>query len=554
MELKNIIIEKFKKIDKIEFELSHLNIFVGSNGSGKSSILQSIHLASCAMRQAKELRPGKTSAISIHELDYLPSENYAELGHNALWGNSKTTPSSKIKFTFTDSNDAEVISWCEIRSARNAGISIQGSAPGETLRLFRPIHSDSNFSYFSSYIPGISGITNQEQKQSKRVVLKACSYGDANVYLRNALLLLKDTEISQIENWLARIIGDIELKISHNNERDLTINASATLNGKSSPLELLGTGYLQLIQIFCYVLLFKPKILLIDEPDIHLHPNVQEKLPKILHDIAQEKAIKIVISTHSPFIIRGAPVTSKIYWMENGNIQDSNHTEIELAMGWGAFGKKIILFSEDAKNDLLKKIINQWPDISSKVAFHPGNGYKSLLKKDEAKELYNTLGQKYHILVHRDRDSLTDDEVDQLINNFNDEGISLWITDHSDIEAYFCNPELICSNIPELSQQQIMQYIDNIITTKTSDIKQTFDKHREAHNHELYKHGGSPPNDVVIQELQQRFLNGAKGKFVFNQLKSKIKNNFSEEIAMQFDLSGTIADSLKQKINTILNG
>ena len=39
-------------------------------------------------------------------------------------------------------------------------------------------------------------------------------------------------------------------------------------------------------------LLFKPKILLIDEPDIHLHPSVQEKLASSLLQIAREKGIK----------------------------------------------------------------------------------------------------------------------------------------------------------------------------------------------------------------------------------------------------------------------
>ena len=38
--------------------------------------------------------------------------------------------------------------------------------------------------------------------------------------------------------------------------KDLEICAEAEVGGRSMPLELLGTGYLQLIQIFCYILLF----------------------------------------------------------------------------------------------------------------------------------------------------------------------------------------------------------------------------------------------------------------------------------------------------------
>ena len=53
MQLESIIIEKFKRIDIIDLSLADLNILVGSNGSGKSSVLQALHLASCLMRQAE---------------------------------------------------------------------------------------------------------------------------------------------------------------------------------------------------------------------------------------------------------------------------------------------------------------------------------------------------------------------------------------------------------------------------------------------------------------------------------------------------------------------
>ena len=106
------------------------------------------------------------------------------------------------------------------------------------------------------------------------------------------------------------------------------------------PLELLGTGYLQLIQIFCYILLFKTKILLVDEPDIHLHPSVQEALPSVLSGIAESQNLKIVLSTHSPFIVRGAPVASNVVWLDNGDIVSSDKSLVEMALGWGCFWQK----------------------------------------------------------------------------------------------------------------------------------------------------------------------------------------------------------------------
>lgn len=548
MILEKISVEKFKKISKANIKLADLNILVGANGSGKSSILQAIHLASCLMRQATALRNDGTSAISVNELDYLPSDDYSELGHNQRWGNQTGTASSKVKFDFKDDSDA-FNAWCEIRAARNAGISIKGDAPSKSLRLFRGAGK-----FFSAYIPGISGIPNKEEKHSKRVVLKACSFGDSNVYLRNALILLSNDDIKQIEEWLKPLVGNLKIIISHNETKDLHINAKAVLNGKSHPIELLGAGFLQLIQIFCYILLFKPTILLIDEPDIHLHPNIQEKLATVLHKIANERQLKILMTTHSPFVVRGAPTSSNIYWMENGKIKDANRETIELAMGWGAFGKKIIIVSEDSKNNYLKKVIAQWPELENIVTFFPGKGYKSLLSQDQAKELFNTLGEKFHILVHRDRDSLTDEEVQNLKNSFNCEGVSLWFTDFSDIEAYFCIPNTL-SEILNCELTEAEGYVNGTILQHSQTFRDQFNGQRRSHNQEIYQaSGGSPDTEDVWNNFQNLPLKGAKGKTLLKKLIDAIPNNrLTRSKIESFSFTAEAATSLKDEINRIIS-
>ena len=524
MNLESIRIEKFKRIDSIELPLSDLNILVGANGSGKSSILQALHLASCLMRQADRIRADSTTMVRISDLDYLPSDQYWRLGHGADWGNMATSPSSVVRFSFRDSVGENFVAQCQMRSARNAGISVQGELPEQIRTQFRGAET-----FFSGFIPGISGIPNIEQKNSKRVVLKACSFGDSNVYLRNALNLLSTNDLQQIEAWLKPLLGEVRLKVEFDDAKDLQINATAEIAGRSTPLELLGTGYLQLIQIFCYILLFRPKILLIDEPDIHLHPSVQEKLTGSLLLIARNYGIKIILTSHSPFIVRGAPADTNVIWLSDGQKQTDDRTIVELALGWGAFGKKVIVVSEDSKNDLLKKIIQQWPDIESSVTVLSGRGYKHLLKKDEAIELRNSLGGKFKILVHRDRDSLTDNEVAQLKDSYNADGVRLWLTDQSDLEAEFCDTSFL-SSLTGRPIHECETWLEAVIAQNQVPIEEQFAGQRAAHNEELYKQGGSPTNAEVWAALQARPLRGAKGKFVFKQLKNRVPGNaFSEE-------------------------
>jgi len=552
MRLSKIEIISFKRIKSVELDLADINILVGANSSGKSSIIQAVHFACCAMRQAPSVKKS-TSTINIQELDYLPSNDYKNLGYKSIWGNKKGTPSSKVNLTFTDKDNdgsSEVVASCQLRSARNAGISVSGSIPSDLLSTLR-----SKDVVFSAYTPGISGIPNEEEKKSKKVILKSCSYGDSNIILRNVLLLLKEDKIeniNHIERWISEIIGPIKISVEHDNESDLFINCNIEINGDIRPIELIGTGYLQLIQIFSYILLFNPGILLIDEPDTHLHPNVQEKLVGVLAGVAQERPMRVLMTTHSPFIVRGAPPSTKVYWVNEGNIASENRNEVELALGWGVFGKKIIIISEDKDTSLLKKIVSQWPEIDKFVAFMPGNGSRNIPTPSQATEISETLGGKYKILVHRDRDSLTDDEVNKLIKKYKDKGVSIWFTDESDIEAYFCQKGFL-QDLLVCTPKQADQYIQTIFNKNKIDIHRQFESQRVAHNRELYGAGGSPVNDDVWREIQMRPLGGAKGKYIFSQLKNIIPSSvFCENAVLNHNIQVEIATSLRNVLEQLL--
>ena len=81
MILSKLSVKSFKRIKNVDLELADVTILVGANGSGKSSIIQAIHLACCVMRQADRVESGKTSTVGVDELDYLPTDNYKMLGH-----------------------------------------------------------------------------------------------------------------------------------------------------------------------------------------------------------------------------------------------------------------------------------------------------------------------------------------------------------------------------------------------------------------------------------------------------------------------------------------
>ena len=103
MELTSVTIENFKKVSNVTLTLANINILVGANGCGKSSIIQGLHLACCCLRQAASIG-SSSKVIPTDQLDYLPTNFYAELGYNGKWGNTSNSHKSLFNFSFSRIN------------------------------------------------------------------------------------------------------------------------------------------------------------------------------------------------------------------------------------------------------------------------------------------------------------------------------------------------------------------------------------------------------------------------------------------------------------------
>lgn len=71
-----------------------------------------------------------------------------------------------------------------------------------------------------------------------------------------------------------------------------------------------------------------PGIVIIDEVDLHLHPKAQEAYLKILTDTFSN--IQFIITTHSPFVIRGLPPKSLVVQLPTGNLIDKDFSAMDI--------------------------------------------------------------------------------------------------------------------------------------------------------------------------------------------------------------------------------
>ncbi len=571
MPIQTVSIKNFKAIQSTTFELSNFNVIVGTNGSGKSSALQALHWAIQSGRNI-EVTPNSSntgSTLSERHATYMPSPDYRNASHKGEYGNFRNAGKMEVSITTEFNIDDEIkdiTAHLWIKAARNEGLSVHIPSNNSVTRLIRDFRRE-----YSCYIPGLAGIPLSEEKKSLSIIMRQAASGDANTVLRNLLLLLHldkknvnygNTKLEEVAYWASKVLGKISLSVRFNEQKDYTIKVKFNTgemisNGlPSKPLELAGIGFLQVIHIFAYFVYFKPRLLLADEPDSHLHPDRQEKLINVMFQAANEYGTQVVLTTHSPNVVRSLPDEAKLLWMKSGKISlDTN--EIRSQMGWGLLDKKILILTEDKKTSILRKFIHQWPEIENKVAIWPLHGISKLPSAESLSEMGRLFGGSLKLVLHRDGDFLTSDERDIWRKPYNDKGIKTWITKGSDVEAYFIRKnyfESIFSFDKDEAQSILKRAKDEI-----SDWEKKFKEKRKVINKDekIYPSGaGTPTTDDVISELCDGKQNCYK-KYVGKTLITKIRKIAQEDKidgATSFGKLVPVDCDLAQDLKELLSG
>lgn len=107
MQLRSVRIERFKRLASVNFNVSDVNILVGGNNSGKSTVIQAVHFAftlfqSLAIANKWPVKNKKTSTVGLPgrriQLHFIPAycphlnpiERLWGVMHKSLTANSIT--------------------------------------------------------------------------------------------------------------------------------------------------------------------------------------------------------------------------------------------------------------------------------------------------------------------------------------------------------------------------------------------------------------------------------------------------------------------------------
>lgn len=322
------VFPNFKNIapgQRINFKYP-LSVFTGSNGSGKSSVLQALY------GMPKGYTTGRFwFATDLDAIDEggAHGQNRYFYGH---WFENKVVETRKARVTNhkrgpeywepTKPVLADGMSKVEKATESSAGRSKSRWNPVERevllLNFKAELSAYDKYMYFGRSPELLTIKSKQDRIRYDSRYLKV--FVDTDVkkyqYYKSNILgenrLLSDVELRTVGEILGRSYESARL-IKHGLFGGKTDDDGLSVifqkkNGLTYSEAHAGSGEVAIVSAVVQILgLPENSLVLLDEPEVSLHPAAQRRLLKFLLRQIKEKKHQVVMSTHSPELIRGLP-------------------------------------------------------------------------------------------------------------------------------------------------------------------------------------------------------------------------------------------------------
>lgn len=460
MFLSQVQLERFKRLNDCDVALGPVTTIIGGNNSGKTSVLQGIHFALCALNHIRTEEPvdapTNTYRIQPGDLPYSPQADTSGAAHGGELG---ATPKKAIKITLHGQRDESLA----IEISKGRGTNLRIRVTGDNF-----VASESDLANDSSedhehqslrsvYVPGLSGVPAAEEYRSLGSCKKLIARGDSNLVLRSVLWHLNqdNTAWNRFSDELASVFPEVEVKPRFNPVNDDRVKVFYdTAEEQNLPLDSAGVGLVKTFQILAYRHLFKPDILLLDEPDAHLSPDRQRRLCALIESLAND-GTQVVLSTHSRHMLDELRHRSQVIWMREGSvapIDDERKLDVLLDLGaldstehFAQKSLRCVVATEDTKRIPVSTLLQSNGFNLMETLVLPYHGCDNFNAVRMLREFLLEVAPQVALMVHRDRDYLSSDEIDRFVSLCEKKGIICFVTAPTSVEGYFLSPEHLCS-------------------------------------------------------------------------------------------------------------
>ncbi len=320
--INHIALKNFKAFQEASIELSNLNLFTGINGVGKSSFIQSLLLL--RQSQRNRLLPNQVTLNSNDYVQlgksqdvfniYASDEDILTISLNTSSGKIETNIVSALSKTFLQVESYTPNNWNEVVTESLFNNDFQylyaeREAPKENFPVDQYSVEEqrnlgSNGQFTAHFIAKYTG-----EK------VKCPSLIDESA--------ISDTLLAQIDVWLSKISKGVRLIPKLYEDLGIArLSYQFSDNDDLTPEFLpnnVGFGFTYVLPVITALLASKPgDLVIIENPESHLHPKGQSQMGEMLALAAQD-GVQVIVETHSDHVLNGIRVATKRFHEKEGN-------------------------------------------------------------------------------------------------------------------------------------------------------------------------------------------------------------------------------------------
>jgi energy-coupling factor transporter ATP-binding protein EcfA2 len=279
---------------------------------------------------------------------------------------------------------------------------------------------------------------------------------------------------------LSDIFPNVDLRVAFEQSTDEVIDASVEFPDGSIPLEISGTGLLQAIQILAYIHRFAPRLIVLDEPDSHLHPNNQRLLCALLRRVAEERSTQVVLTTHSRHVVDAVGGSSGLLWIREGKVDKARQEdEVGVLLDIGALDVKervgqssyyVILLTEDEILTPIDVLMSASGFDMAKTLILPYYGITIVKNLRPLVNVIKSVNSGAIIIVHRDRDFLRDQEVKEWETSVRAIGVEPFVTPMRDLESAFIDAGVLAERNSDMTLDEFNHLINETLDKRRDEL------------------------------------------------------------------------------------
>ncbi len=305
--IRELRISGFKRFETVEFSFPGHLVLAGPNNTGKTTVLQAVASWDLALRRWRELkdfnrRQGYTHApIARQAFASVPLRNF-----DLLWRNRRYRDPIEIEIRHHDGWSVTM----EFKPESTEHISVRPGADADP-DILREIDLRTVF------IPPMTGVGLDEPVFQPAKIEQLLGIGRPGEALRN---LLADASFDRpawdaIQASIDRLFG-YELLLPDSNGAHIVAEYKAADTDASLDIASAGSGFQQVLMLLAFLHTRPTSVLLLDEPDAHLHVILQDAIYHELRTVAARQHSQLIVATHSEVVINSVE-PSELYVMLN---------------------------------------------------------------------------------------------------------------------------------------------------------------------------------------------------------------------------------------------